>query len=392
LSAGASRRVGRSTGRPAPTAASPEFVDRLRRRGEPDGFVPFDRFMEVALYDRDVGYYARQRSPLGPAGDYYTASRVPIFSRTLASRVTEVREALGSPRPFYLVDLGSGDGALAASTVRALGDRGADLEVVVVDRSASRRVESFDAVDRATREAGGSARSAPSLAELGPVQGVVVAHELLDALPVRRFLWSGSGWRELGFRIEDGRLAPSDRAPAAPPSATDPPLGADDAGLLVEDCPGASAVVREVADHLVNGLLIVVDYGDEERALRLAHPRGTLAAVRAHRPVGSPTESPGEVDLSAFVNFTAVRASAAAAGLAEVAYRSQAAALEAWGFSRELERALRACSTSEQEVRLRLAAKTVVFGFESFRVLELAPPTSVARLRRVSEASRAGPS
>jgi len=385
--------VGRSTGPPAPTAASPEFVDRLRRRCEPDGFVPFDRFMEVALYDPEVGYYARRRSPLGPTGDYYTAGRFPIFARTLAARVAEVRAALRSPRPFCLVDLGSGDGTLAASTVRALGRRAADLEVVVVDRAAARRAESLNAVAAPARESGGSARSAASLAELGPVQGVVVAHELLDSLPVRRFLWGGSGWRELGFRIADGHLVPADRLPTtALPPATEPPLGADDAGWLVEQAPGASAVVREVADHLVNGLLVVIDYGDDVRALRLAHPRGTLAAVRAHRPVGSPTDAPGEVDLSAFVDFTTVRASAAAAGMAEISYRSQAAALEAWGFSRELEQALRACATSEEEVRLRLAAKNVIFGFESFRVLELAPPVSAGRLRSVSAASPGGPS
>ena len=94
----------------------------------------------------------------------------------------------------------------------------------------------------------------------------------------------------------------------------------------------AEAIVRDVADHLVEGLFLAIDYGMDQSELVVAHPTGTLAAVARHRSVPDPTAAPGRSDLSVFVNFTRVRAAARAAGLREVAFRSQAMALADWGF------------------------------------------------------------
>jgi len=367
----------------------------LLGRSAPDGFLPFDRFMDVVLYGAEVGYYARARSPFGPGGDYYTAPRVhPLFARTLAHRIHEVRDALGGRGPFRLVDLGSGDGSLAAGIVRALGERGAadGIEAVVVDRTAARRAASLQALTPPAQGTGVRARAAASLSELGPVRGVVLAHELLDALPARRLRWDGRAWRELGFRLEAEVLVPDERplVSKVPP----PPLlsvGGDDAGVVLEVSSAAAAVVREVADHLPEGLFIVVDYGDEERELRYAHPRGTVAAVRDHRVVAPPSEAPGDTDLSTFVNFTRLRAAASAAGLVEIAYRSQAEALGDWGFPAELERAMTEVGTDEAQVRVRLAAKNLLFGFGNFRVLELAARASAPKLRTLRGASSGAP-
>src|SRR5208283_6157400 len=104
-----------------------------------------------------------------------------------------------------------------------------------------------------------------------------------------------------------------------------------------------------------------------------AHRSGTLTAVRRHRFVDDPFAEPGTSDLSVFVNFTRVRAAAARAGLREVAFRRQAEALGEWGFPRLLEEAIRAAPSTEAEVRTRLAAKNLLFGFERFCALELAP-------------------
>lgn len=378
-------------GPPGPVVP-PAVLERLNARADPDGFLPFERFMDVALYAAEVGYYARARSPFGPEGDFYTASRIPLFARTLARRVAEVREALGRPAPFHLVDLGCGDGTLVAQIVRALSERFATsgVEAVVIDRVPARRSAGLEALAPFAQGAGVAGRAAGSLAELGPIRGVVLAHELLDALPTRRWTWDGSAWKESGFRLAGNRLVPAVRPLGAPSVAPGLPSPLpEEAGTVLEISPGAAAVVREVADHLVEGLLVVVDFGDEGRALRAAHPLGTLAAVRAHRAVRSPEESPGEVDLSVFVDFTAVRSAAASAGLVELAYRSQAESLAAWGIEAELERALEAARTEESKVRTRLAAKNLLFGFENFRVLELSAAASAGRLAALSGASPA---
>ena len=381
---------------PVPTPVPANAVRLLRARSEPDGFVPFDRYMDVALYGAEVGYYARDRSPFGPRGDFYTAPQVhPIFARTLAARIAQVRAELGPERPFRVVDLGAGDGTLLAGIVRALGERGAvaGVEAVVTDRSPARRSAAAEAVSGVAPDGVVAVRSVGSVAELGPVRGVVLANELLDAQPVRRLAWDGSGWRELGFRLEGDRLLAAERPLHVPvPRPPLPSLGEDDAGTVLEVSPAAEAIVREVADHLAEGLLLVLDYGDEETALLRGHPRGTVAAVRAHLSVALPDAAPGEADLSAFVNFTRVRRAAASAGLVELAYRSQPMALASWGFPGELERALDGCSTDEERVRLHLAAKNLLFGFGTFRVLELAAAASAERLRRLSEASSTGPS
>ncbi len=372
----------------------PELEAALGRRATPDGFVPFDRFMEVALYAPGLGYYARERSPFGPSGDFYTAPSVhPTFARTLAARVAEVDRALGRPRPFSVVDLGSGDGRLLAGIAKALAPGANDVRYVVVDRSPARRTAARAAVAAELGGAGGGVEEAASLGEAGPLAGVVVAHELLDALPARRLRWDGRVWKELGVRVVDRRaqLAESELT-TVPPAPPLPALGTGDAGTVVELSPAAEAIVREVADHLTGGLFLVVDFGAEERELLAAHPRGTVAAVRSHRADLLPWEAPGESDLSTFVNFSRVRSAARTAGWVELGYRGQAEALAGWGFEGELARALADARSPEEEVKTRLAAKNLLFGFGGFRVLELAAPSSAAALRRLSDPSPASSS
>jgi SAM-dependent MidA family methyltransferase len=367
---------------PATPGASLDLLPELSRAAQTDGFLPFDRYMEVVLYSEPHGYYSSARTPLGTPGDFYTAAHVsPLFSAALASRFADVRRRLGPGRPCHLVDLGAGDGTLLAGMLRALAattEGATGLDVVVVERTRSMRALALERVSAAAQPLRASVRATDSFASLGPVDGVVVANELLDAQPVRRLERRGEGWVELGVRLSGGRVVPAEGVPARPiPS---PPLPAQPPeGTILEVSPSAEALVREVADHLVHGLLLVDDYGMEERELVAGHPGGTLATVRGHREGGSPLEAPGAADLSAFVNFTRVRAAAARSGLAVLSDRSQAEALGEWGFPRLLERAVADAGSEEQRVRLRLQAKNLLFGFERFRVLELVP--SLDRVR-----------
>jgi SAM-dependent MidA family methyltransferase len=355
---------------------SAAVVERLKAAADAHGFVPFDRFMELALYADGVGYYHQPRSPLGTGGDFYTAAHVdPLFAETLAARLRSIRAAVRRPAEFRVVELGPGDGTLADGLTRALGPERAAAEYLLVDRAPAR---SEQAMERA-RHAGVPVRVVDSVAALGPFTGAVVANELLDAQPVRRIRWDGAGWVELGVRVTEGRVVPATGESARHTGGIPLPTPAEP-GIVVEFSPAAEATIREVADHLTDGAAIVIDFGLEEAELLRAHPEGTVAAVRGHRFLPDPYATPGAADLSAFVNFSRLRRVARAAGLVEVGFRSQAEALAAWGFGPREAAALEAAPSAEERVRRQLAAKSLLFGFDRFRVLEIAPPATAGRL------------
>ncbi len=331
--------------------------------------------MELALYAPGLGYYARERSPLGPAGDFYTASHVtPLFARAIARHLTAIGRALPDGAAASFVELGAGDGALGEGVVRSLAERpGTERRAtyVIVERSGALRQRALQRLRAVARPPQVSVEDAGSLAELGPVEGAVIASELLDAQPVRRFRRTEGAWVELGVWVGGPTLVAAER-PLGRPAVEGLPADAAE-GTVVERSPAAESIVREIADHLVEGRALLFDYGAEEAELLAAHPRGTLAAVRGHRAIDDPLDLPGSTDLSVFVNFTRIRAAARGAGLAEVAFERQAEALGRWGFPELLDAALAAASSEEERVRLRLAAKNLVFGFERFRLLELSP-------------------
>jgi SAM-dependent MidA family methyltransferase len=362
-------------------ARSLRVTDRLRAASGANGFLPFDQFMEIALYEEADGFYERRRSPLGPGGEFYTAAHVhPIFGATLGQRIRAVRAALGNPRPFPVMELGPGDGTLAADIAHTLARDPPGLEYVLVDRSSSRLREA----EAKLREKPGSipVRTSESVGADGPFVGVIIANEFLDAQPARRLRWSGADWRELGIRVRDGTVEPAEGEllRAVPGPALPTPEKPD---VVFEFSPLAEGTVREVADHLSEGSAIFLDYGMEESELLLGHPGGTLAAVRDHRFLENPLDSPGTADLSTFVNFSRIRRSANSGGLREVSFRSQAESLGTWGFPEVLDSAVRSAGSPEAEVRLRLAAKNLLFGFDRFRVLELAPPGTAPKLAEV---------
>jgi SAM-dependent MidA family methyltransferase len=369
---------------PAPEDRRARLLRLARDGADATGFLPFDRWMDLVLYTEGAGYYARPRSPLGPTGDFYTAPYVhPLFGAAFAERIREVRVQLGADRPFTLLEIGPGDGTLTAGIVTALGAHWTDdpnLRIVLVERSTPLRSAALRRARHASQPFGFRVSTVESVSELGPFEGAIVANELLDAQPVRRVRWSGREWRELGVRLTASGLR-ADEAPLVDPIPPPPLPAVPDEGTVVEFSPAAEGLVREIADHLVAGVWLIDDYGLEETELVRAHPEGTLATVRGHRSGDEPLESPGEHDLSAFVNWTRLRSVARAAGLEVVADRSQAMALGAWGYPRLFEEALARTRSSEDEVKLRLTVKNLLFGFESFRVIELAPARVADRFR-----------
>ncbi|MGI0133201.1 MAG: SAM-dependent methyltransferase [Thermoplasmata archaeon] len=346
----------------------------------------FDRYMEVALYGEGVGYYARSdRTPFGPEGDFYTAAHVhPLFARALARRLRSEFDRLGRPPTFRIVEVGAGDGTLGAGLLAALAPHvppGRRWDYLWVERSAARREE----LARRRFESSVTDRFDVSVEEsivaTGPFRGAVVGNELLDALPCRRFVWRSGRWAELGVRLGEDGL---DWAEVANPSPVPPPTlpGGRREGAVIEVGVGAEAFLREVADHLAEGCAIFLDYGASERELIDGHPSGTLSAVRRHTQLSDLLDHPGDADLSVFVNFTRIRSAARTAGLHGTAFRRQSDALVAWGFPDLVAEARDSAQGDEGRLRVDLAAKSLLFGFENFHVLELAagpaPPDATA--------------
>jgi SAM-dependent MidA family methyltransferase len=350
-------------------------LERFGRAAGASGRLRFDRFLEIALYDPDLGYYTSSRPRLGREGDFYTAAHVhPLFAQALAERVFAEFVSLGRPNGFRVVEMGPGDGTLAVEVARAIEARlpaGESLEYVLVERSRAMLARATDTIAAAGTFRSVQWRSSASLAADGPFRGVVIANEFLDALPFRRLLWRDGAWRELEvdvsrapFRWVEGSAFAEIPSPPLSPGPRE--------GAIAEIGLEGEAFLREVADHLRSGSAVLLDYGEEEAELIGGRPSGTLTGLRDHRAVADPLTDPGEVDLSAFVNFSRLRAAARSSGLVETAYRPQAEALAAWGFQRRLDAELASAVDAESRVRLQLAAKNLMFGFGNFRVLELA--------------------
>lgn len=301
------------------------------------GPVTFARFMEAALYTPGLGYYERRRDRIGRGGDYYTSVSVgPVFGELLAARFARWLRELETPHP-RLVELGPHDGRLAGDLLEALRAQAPDLwprlEYLLVDASPTRRTWQAETL-RAHRD---RVRWVNAPAELGngSIAGVVFGNEFFDALPVHRVGWDVArrewfewhvGWDGRRFCwVRPGRDGAWNTLPAALrtalaaelPHLVDPDVQAVlPDGFTVELCPAARAGWLAAARALERGRLVVVDYGfTDAAAVGPARPHGTLRAYAGHRLQTDVLAEPGEQDLTADVNFAALRAEGERAGL-----------------------------------------------------------------------------
>jgi SAM-dependent MidA family methyltransferase len=354
---------------------SARLRDRLLAAADAAGFLAFDRYMEIVLYDRTDGFYTHPGRKFGPDGDFYTAAHVtPVFGETIGRHLRELYISAGNPREFRIYELGAGDGSLGEGIVEGFAQGGpalAGVDYRIVERSGPSRTEALARIEKVAGDVGITVRPSSSVSEDGPFVGVVVANELLDALPTRRLRYRRGRWVELGVRLADGEFGWHESENIRPFSEPGVPGPFED-GTVFEFSPMAEGLVREIADHMASGRALFFDYGMEEAELLKAHPDGTLAAVRRHRSLPDPLSAPGLVDLTAFVNFTRIRQSAIRAGLTPLPFRPQREALAEWGFADALARRVNAAPSGEEEVRRRLAAKNLLFGFDRFYALEFA--------------------
>lgn len=298
------------------------LTDRIRREGP----LPFDEFMQAALYDRDEGYFASGPLRSSREGDFLTSPEVSsLFGATLA-RFVEAEAARIGADPVTVVDAGAGSGSLlrALLDTARVGIRAWAVEVSPAAREALR----LFAPEVAVVEKLASAAT--------PIRGVVLANELADNLPVALAVRRGGDWAERlvgagadGLRWEEG--------PARPEVAgwAERHAGAVAEGGLVETQIAAGAWLQGMVRRLTAGAVVVIDYGDTGAGLASRRAEGTLRTYRHHHLGPDPLADPGGTDITVDVDFGALAAAGEAEGAA-VEVTSQAAFLERWGLTDRL--------------------------------------------------------
>lgn len=288
---------------------------RLRRQIAASGPIPFASFMAEALYGQG-GYYARQRIPIGPEGDFVTGSSLsPLFGRATARLVETLDRIAGGPTE--LLEAGYGSGAHLRAVRDALGESrrwrlagwdriGRELPAGVT------RLDSLDGVD---------------------VTGVVFSYELFDALPFNRLVRRDGGLRELLVGIGSDTDFDWTEGPLSDPSLAALPRAELREGQIVDLSAEWGPLYRQLAASLKRGLLVTCDYGFETE--RLYDPRvrlhGTLACYRDQRVHRDPFSAVGKQDLTAHVDFSVLIEEGERAGLVTLALTRQAPWLAACG-------------------------------------------------------------
>ena len=284
--------------------------DRIAARIRTSGPITFADFMEAALFDADDGYYMT-RASLGFEGDYITSPDLgPAFGRALARGVADLWSRMGRPPVWDLVEAGAGRGILMRDLLSALererSDAARGVRPAIVEVSPRMRRQQSLALE------GRDLRWASVAHSLAPIQGVLFANEVLDAFPVHVLTRTSEGVRELFVGEESGALVEVLRAPSqdlrwrVPESV---PVGG-----RWEISPAAEGWVASLAGALVSGYIIFVDYGGQEADLLTRDGAGTVRGFVRHRLVADPLAEPGRHDLTASVDFTAIRRAAEGAG------------------------------------------------------------------------------
>jgi len=284
--------------------------------------------MEAALFDPEDGYYTRHAS-LGFEGDYVTSADLgPAFGRSLARAVADLWLLMGKPSPWDLVEAGAGRGILMRDLLTALERERADAargaRPAIVEVSPRLRAQQSLALE------GRELRWASVAHSLAPIHGVVFANEVLDAFPVHVLMRTADGPREVFVAEENGTLVETLRRPSSPDLRWRIPEAVPVGGRW-ETSPRAEGWVASLAAALVSGYVVFIDYGGDEAELLTRHGAGTVRSFAKHRLVADPFADPGRHDLTASVDFTAIRRAAEGAGLRFAGSASQRDVLIALG-------------------------------------------------------------
>src|SRR5438034_5918039 len=284
--------------------------------------------MEAALFDPEDGYYTT-RASLGFDGDYVTSVDLgPAFGRALARGVADLWTLAGKPTPWDLVEAGAGRGILMRDLLGTLErerpDAARAARPAIVEVSPRLRTQQSLALE------GRDLRWASVAHSLAPIQGIVLANEVLDAFPVHVLARTADGVREVFVAEQGSALVEVLRAPSTPDLRWRIPESVPVGGRW-ETSPAAEGWVAGLAAGLVSGYIVLIDYGGDETELLTREGAGTVRGFARHRLIADPLAEPGLHDLTASVDFTAICRAAEGAGLQLVGTSTQRDVLVALG-------------------------------------------------------------
>jgi SAM-dependent MidA family methyltransferase len=294
--------------------------DEIRR----DGPMLFSRFMDLALYHPEYGYYRTPRDPFGKSGDFYTAEQLqPVFGRLMASYIRKLSGELCESRPV-LIEMGAGR--------REMADAFSEFAYIPVDIG-------DPLPDRFT--------------------GVAFSNEFFDAVPVDLIVARDGASYERRVGMIGSRFVWDDTRPSAEPVA---------AGLIVRELQHRRAEwLTDIASRIDRGVIITVDYGYTDREM-VRFPEGTLMSYHRHVASADVLADPGQRDITAHVDFTALVTHGEELGLRSDPLRSLARVLLSAGEDDHFASAL--AGDEQDQLRFRQQLKSLLFGMgETFRVL-----------------------
>lgn len=350
-----------------PTPDENPLLALIRRSGP----LTFERYMELCLYHPEFGYYRREFGRTGVRGDYFTSPDLhPIFARLTARQAAEMWTILGKPGRFAWVEMGPGNGRFAVDflrwTERSRPEFREALEYIAIEPGDLPR----EALHRKLSDEGfaDSVRVVASLEQIESVTGCFFSNELVDSFPVAVVARVGGRLKEVyvsadesGLRESYGPISDSRIAAAVARYAKDL-----NEGDRVEVNRRAAIWMGAVAEKLVRGFVITIDYGDlAERLYTPDRQRGTLLACRNHRVSEDFYQAPGEQDLTSHVNFSALIDEGKVQGLELTGLTTQEKFLMALGETTQFEDLYDAGMSEAEKLEARLKLKRLIFPGES---------------------------
>jgi SAM-dependent MidA family methyltransferase len=336
------------------------LAERIREHGP----ITFGDYMEACLYHPQYGYYA-QLGQQARCRDYFTSVDVsPLFSRLLARQFEEMWIQLGRPDPFWFVEAGAGTGTLAKYvldfTAGSFPDFYTALRYMAVERAERRRAAQTSLLREHAR-VGRFSSAADLPAEIRA--GCIFSNELLDAMPVHRVVRERGKLREVYVAAEARRF----RDQVGPLSSSRIAEYFAEQGIVLREGQQAEAGlaasdwIRNAGERLRRGFVLTIDYGREARELYdERHMRGTLLAYERHRASEEFYRAPGQQDLTAHVNFTALELWGKRTGLIRTGLTTQSNFLLALARSSNFGDVETAGASEQEKVRTRLLFKTLI--------------------------------
>jgi len=298
------------------------LLDRIIAEIHSGGPIGFDRFMEMALYDPDAGYFTTGALRSDRGGDFLTSPEVsPMFGEAIARFVAAEHDRVG--RGFSITEVGGGSGSLLRPLLDAL----------------EFPIKSVVAAERSEAARHSIARTVPEAVfadDIPRMRGIVVANELLDNFPAAIVERSGGCWVERVVTFRDDALAWDTRSPRAElVEWATAHGGVVPEGGLVEVQLEATRWITAALARIQTGALVLIDYGDLTHHLEGRREHGTVRTYRGHHLGPDPLTEPGSTDVTMDVSFTALLAAAEAAG-ATTEFLRQDDFLEQWGLGDRL--------------------------------------------------------